>query len=100
MKDCRPMSTPLITNWKKLDTSNSEGVDRTLYRQLIGYLMYLVNTRPNICFAVSTLNEAMVEPKRVHWVAAKHSKVSEGHNLLWNQIFAGRWYATYRFQCC
>ena len=34
--------------------------------------MYLVNTRPNICFAVNTLSQFMVEPRRVHWVAAKH----------------------------
>jgi hypothetical protein len=47
-------------------------VDSTLYRQLIGSLMYLVNTRPDICFAVSTLSQFMVEPRRVHWVATKH----------------------------
>jgi hypothetical protein len=34
--------------------------------------MYLVNTRPDICFAVNTLSQFMVETRRVHWVAAKH----------------------------
>jgi hypothetical protein len=34
--------------------------------------MYLVNNRPDICFAVNTLSQFMVEPRRVHWVAAKH----------------------------
>jgi hypothetical protein len=72
MQDCRPMSTPMVTNWKKIDASRSEAVDPTLYRQLIGSLMYLVNTRPDICFAVNTLSQFMVEPRRVHWVAAKH----------------------------
>jgi hypothetical protein len=47
-------------------------VDSTLYHQLIGSLMYLVNTRPDICFVVNTLSQFMVEPRRVHWVAAKH----------------------------
>jgi hypothetical protein len=47
-------------------------VDSTLYRQLIGSLMYLVNTRPDICFVANTHNQFMVEPRRVHWVAAKH----------------------------
>jgi hypothetical protein len=37
-------------------------VDSTLYRQLIGSLMYLVNTRPDICFVVNTLSQFMVEP--------------------------------------
>jgi hypothetical protein len=34
--------------------------------------MYLVNTRPDICFAVNTLNQHMVEPRSVHWIGAKH----------------------------
>ena len=34
--------------------------------------MYLVNTRPGICYAVNTLSQFMVEPKRAHWDAAKH----------------------------
>eukprot|EP00253_Pinus_taeda_P004156 PITA_04156 len=61
------MSTPMITNWKKLHASDSELVDSTLYRQLIGSLMYLVNTRPDICFAVNTMSQFMCEPRKVHW---------------------------------
>eukprot|EP00253_Pinus_taeda_P035445 PITA_35445 len=72
MEDCKPMSTPMITNWKKIHASDFELVDPTLYRQLIGKLMYLVNTRPDICFAVNTMSQFMCEPKRVHRVAAKH----------------------------
>ena len=34
--------------------------------------MYLVKTRPDICFAVNTLSQFMMEPRGVHWVAAKH----------------------------
>eukprot|EP00253_Pinus_taeda_P031627 PITA_31627 len=72
MGDCRPMATPMITNWKKIDASEDKHVDPTLYRQLIGSLMYLVNTRPDICYVVNTLSQFMVEPKRAHWAAAKH----------------------------
>jgi hypothetical protein len=35
-------------------------------------MMYLKNTRPNICFVVNTLSQFLVEPRRVHLVAAKH----------------------------
>eukprot|EP00253_Pinus_taeda_P014376 PITA_14376 len=61
----------MITNWKKIDASEEKDVDPTLYRQRIGSLMYLVNTRPDICYAVNTLSQFMVEPKRAHWAAAK-----------------------------
>jgi hypothetical protein len=30
--------------------------------------MYLVNTVPDICFAMNTLNQHMVEPRQVHWM--------------------------------
>eukprot|EP00253_Pinus_taeda_P008433 PITA_08433 len=66
MQDCRPMATPMITNWKKIDASKDKEVDPTLYRKLIGSLLYLVNTRANICYVVNTLSQFMVEPKRAH----------------------------------
>ena len=72
MDDCRPMSTPMITNWTKLHASKGELADPTLYRQFIGSLMYLVNTGLDLSFAVNTLSLFMVEPRRVHWIAAKH----------------------------
>eukprot|EP00253_Pinus_taeda_P013051 PITA_13051 len=69
MEDCRPMSTPMITNWKKLHASDSELVDPTLYRKLIGSLMYLVNTRPDICFAVNTMSQLCVSLGRfIGWL--------------------------------
>eukprot|EP00253_Pinus_taeda_P018421 PITA_18421 len=72
MQDYRPMATPLITNWKKIDASKDKDVDPTLYMQLIGSLMYLVNTRLDICYVVNTFRQFMVEPKRAHWAATKH----------------------------
>jgi hypothetical protein len=72
MTDCRPMSTPLVTNWRKIDASDSKTVDPSVYHQLIGSLMYLVNTQPDISFAVNCLSQFLVDPQRIHWIAAKH----------------------------
>jgi hypothetical protein len=69
---CNPMTTPIIKNPKKLSASDSKLVDPTLYRKLIGSLMYLVNTRLDILFAVNTLSQFMVEPRQVHWITTKH----------------------------
>jgi hypothetical protein len=60
------------TKLKLLVDTSSKLVDATLYRQIIGSLMYLTNTRPDICFAVNTLSQFLVEPRRAHIVAAKH----------------------------
>jgi hypothetical protein len=74
MMDCKSMSTSMITNLRKLhnfDTS-SDLVDPTMYRKLIGSLMYMIHTKPNICYAVIAMSQFMVESRQRHWVAAKH----------------------------
>ena len=44
----------------------------TQYRQIIGLLMYLTNTIPDICFVVNTLSQYLVQPRHVHLIAAKY----------------------------
>jgi hypothetical protein len=72
MLECKPMNTPMEAKLKLLVNTSSESIDATLYKQIIGSLMYLTNTRPNICFAMNTLSQFLVEPRHVHLVAAKH----------------------------
>ena len=50
--DCKSMTTSMKTNLKLFGDTTSERVDATLYSEMIGSLMYLTNTRPDICFAV------------------------------------------------
>ena len=52
MLDCKSMDTKL----KLLYDETFDLVDMTHNRQIIGSLMYLTNTRPDICFDVNTLS--------------------------------------------
>ena len=56
MMDCKAMTTPMASNMKLLSDASSESVDATIYHQMIGSLMYLKNTRPDIFFVVNTLS--------------------------------------------
>ena len=38
------METPLATNWRKEDATSGEEVYAIIYHQLVGSLMYIVNT--------------------------------------------------------
>eukprot|EP00253_Pinus_taeda_P031494 PITA_31494 len=44
MESCKPMETHLVTHWMKEGANSSEEVDATIYKKLVGSLMYLVNT--------------------------------------------------------
>eukprot|EP00253_Pinus_taeda_P002480 PITA_02480 len=72
MQDCRPMATPMITNLKKIDASGDRGGPHLVQTTHWVADVYLVNTRLDICFAVNTLSQFMVEPKRVHWATTRH----------------------------
>ena len=67
MVDYKSVSTPMELNFKKLCGSvvGPELGNLTKYRQLVGALMFLVNSRPNVCFAVNTLSQHMVEPHHI-----------------------------------
>eukprot|EP00253_Pinus_taeda_P024843 PITA_24843 len=56
MEKCKPMQTPLAWKWRKEDATLGEVVAATIYQQLVGSLMYLVNTRLDLCFAVNQLS--------------------------------------------
>ena len=72
MMDCKALTTPMASNLKLLIDASSEAVDAMMYRQMIGSLMYLMNTRLHICFVVNTLSQFLTDSRRVHLLAAKH----------------------------
>ena len=72
MLDCKEMNTLMVEILNLVNDDSSERIDVTLYRQSNDSLMYLTNTRPNICFVVSTLNQYMVDPRHIYLVATKH----------------------------
>ena len=71
MQDCKPATTPMEPGLKLSAQSPSPLVDETLFRQLVGNLIYLTATRPDISFAVSYISRFMSAPEADHWQAAK-----------------------------
>nr|GEX43021.1 retrotransposon-related protein [Tanacetum cinerariifolium] len=46
-------------------------MDETLYKSLVGSLMYITTTRPDIQFVVSYISRFVSKPTEVHFAAAK-----------------------------
>ncbi|XP_019098368.1 PREDICTED: uncharacterized protein LOC109131657, partial [Camelina sativa] len=66
----KAVATPLEENYKaggqgELDIAPFKDV--SLYRRLVGKLIYLTITRPDICFAVNQVSQPMKNPTVYHW---------------------------------
>ena len=72
MMDYKAMTTLITKKLKLLNDDSSKTIDATLYRQIIGSLIKLTNTIPNICFSINSLSQYMVNPKHIHLVREKH----------------------------
>ena len=70
MLACKPTSIPMDQS-AKFNSSVGDAVpDASLYRRLIGRLLYLTLTRPDICYSVHKLRQFMSSPKVPHLQAA------------------------------
>ena len=58
--------TPMAINAKLTNDSSSETVDVTLYRIMIGCLLYLTASRPDIAFSVGVCFRFQSNPKVSH----------------------------------
>jgi hypothetical protein len=72
MLDIKAMVASMVSNLKLLKDTTSKIVDSTLSRKIVDSLMYLTNTKPDICFVVNTLSQHLDQPRHVHLVATKH----------------------------
>lgn len=67
-------------------TSSSPLSDGTSYKRLIGQLIYLTITRPDLTYPVHILSQFMTKPTNLHWEAAlklvKYIKAAPGQGLL------------------
>jgi hypothetical protein len=71
MKDAKPIKTPMETNGHlDLDTGG-KSVDQKVYWSMIGSLLYLCASRPDIMFSVWMCARFQADPKEVHLRAMK-----------------------------
>ena len=62
----KPVDTPIEQNHKLFQCSNSANIDKGRYQRLVGKLIYLSHTRPDITYAVNVVSQFMHDPRKLH----------------------------------
>jgi len=70
MLACKPIRTPLDPNSYLSADKGPAYEDVASYQRLVGWLLYLTNTRPDIAFATQQLSQFMSHPTQAHFNAA------------------------------
>ncbi|RVW87659.1 Retrovirus-related Pol polyprotein from transposon RE1 [Vitis vinifera] len=59
MSGCQPVDTPIEEGLKLCVELNQVSTDKGRYRRLVGRLMYLAHTRPDLAYALSVISQYM-----------------------------------------
>jgi hypothetical protein len=88
MLGCKPAVAP-IDQKSKLSAEAGEPVDKERYQRLVGRLIYLSHTRPDISFAVSVVSRYMHDPREGHMDAVyqilRYLKSAPGKGLIFRK---------------
>jgi hypothetical protein len=68
----KPCSTPMQPHQQLHKTSGIILSDPTAYRRLVGRLLYLTHSRPEIAYAVSKLSQFLSAPTNEHMLTGLH----------------------------
>ncbi|XP_052730517.1 secreted RxLR effector protein 161-like [Vigna angularis] len=61
-----------MANLKLFSQEKESKVDATLFKQIVRFLRYMCNSRPDISFGVGLVSRFMHDPRQSHLAAAKH----------------------------
>ena len=71
MDKSNSVHNPIVPGFKLVKDEGGVKVDKTYYKQIMGSLIYLAATRPNMMFVVSLISRYMENPTKLHLQAAK-----------------------------
>ena len=73
MMESNSVGNPIVPGSKISKEGNGNLVDETCYKQLVGSLMYLTATRPDMMFIICLISRYMAKPMEIHLQTAKRA---------------------------
>ncbi|XP_024990741.1 uncharacterized protein LOC112525030 [Cynara cardunculus var. scolymus] len=84
-----PVKNPIVPGTILTKEGKGKEVDATVYKQLVGSLMYLTVTRPDLMYVVCLISRFMAKPREEHMKIAKrvlkYLKGTHGYGLLYRK---------------
>ena len=87
MSNCKEAPTPVIIGLKLSKDDDGSTVDPTLFKRLVGSLMYLTTTRPDIMYGVILISRLMESPKDSHWQVGIRILRYVWYKISWHNVF-------------
>ncbi len=72
MTGCKPISIPLEQNVKLNADEGNLVEDITMYKRIVGSLIYMTITRPDLSYVVEVVSQFMQTPRKPHLDAVRH----------------------------
>jgi hypothetical protein len=70
--DNKTIDTPIEVNTRYSSSDGLPLTNPTLYRTIVGSLVYLTITRPYIAYVIHVVSQFVASPTTVHWAAVLH----------------------------
>ncbi|KAM1494901.1 hypothetical protein ACFXTO_029686 [Malus domestica] len=89
MLDCKPVDTPIEQNHRLGLFPDQFPTHKERYQRLVGRLIYLSHTRPDIAYAISVVSQFMHSPSKAHMDAVtrilRYLKMAHGRGLFFSK---------------
>ena len=71
MNACKEYNFPFLSGIKLGEVGDSPLVESSLYRQLVGSLLYIIHYQPDLAYDVGVLARYIHHPNSIHWNTSK-----------------------------
>jgi hypothetical protein len=101
MEDCKPVNTPMQTSCKLSKYDDSKSTDQRQYRSMIGNLLYVTTSRPDVMQAVGQVARFQASTKGITCSSSKEDiQISQGYIRVWIMVSKRKGSITYFLHRC
>jgi hypothetical protein len=101
MEDCKPVTTPMQTSCKLRKDDDSKSTDQRKYRSMIGSLLYVTTSRPDVMQAVGQVARFQASTKGITCISSEEDfQISQRNIRVWIMVSKRKGSITYFLHRC